>query len=143
MNLFILIAVIVGIATLVFFFSKQKSTPPEAIKLEAEQQKLFDIAMNVENTEEPVMFALTTCRHCRRAATMLEENNVQLITIYIDTFPREAREKLMNKVREYNPRGSFPTIYLPSKNVIIGYREHQIREALIDGTSSNDPTRTS
>lgn len=138
MDVFIILLIIVGIFVIVYTFAKRKKNIPVPEALDDEQQKLFDIAMDLENTKQPVMFALTTCRHCRSAATLLEENDKKLTMIYIDNFPKEAREKLMAKVREYNPRGSFPTIYLLSKNVIIGYREQQIREAII-----NEPSRSS
>ena len=36
----------------------------------------------------------------------------------------------MNVVEKWNPNGSFPTLVINNSKSIIGFREHEIREAL-------------
>ena len=50
--------------------------------------------------------------------------------LYVDEFNGRDRSDLMDKVRSYNPRGSFPTIVLPGGKVVVGFREQLLREAL-------------
>ncbi len=141
MLLLIIVAVLIIIG--IFYFKSKKKVvedgPELALaKLEPEERALFDQAMHPESAPKTFIYALTTCTHCRKAKALLEENNVSFDMIYIDAYPKSLHSQLSEKMREYNPRGSFPTIYLTTGQIITGYRENSIREALI-----NDPSRTS
>ncbi|MBS5048963.1 MAG: glutaredoxin family protein [Desulfovibrionaceae bacterium] len=82
------------------------------------------------------MYALETCRHCRKTREFLEENKVQYHLVYVDRFSGEARSNLMDKVRAFNPRGSFPTIVMPGGKTVVGFREQLLREALLHDSGS-------
>ena len=60
----------------------------------------------------------------------LDSNDAKYHLLYVDEFNGRDRSDLMDKVRSYNPRGSFPTIVLPGGKVVVGFREQLLREAL-------------
>jgi glutaredoxin len=47
----------------------------------------------------------------------------------VDLLQGEERAAILEDVREFNPRCSFPTIIIGDK-VIVGYKEKEIKEAL-------------
>jgi len=139
-----LLAVIAFLAIIAFFYFRKDHEParqsPEKLlaDLSQEERELFELAMHPENVPHTFIYALTTCTHCRKTRTLLEENNVPFTMINIDSYPKFLNKELSDKSKEYNPRGSFPTIRLTNGQIITGYRENSLKEALI-----NDPDRTS
>lgn len=101
-----------------------------------EQTALYELGLHPAEDGTPVMYALETCRHCRKTREFLDENKVSYHLIYVDQFSGEVRSSLMDKVRSYNPRGSFPTIVIPGGKVVVGFREQLLREALLHDSGS-------
>ncbi len=136
----LIVLAVLGLIAFLFLRKNEKNESPEKLlaDLSKEDKELFDLAMNPKNVPHTFIYALTTCQHCRKTRALLEENNVPFTLINIDTYPQSLNKELSDKVREYNPRGSFPTIHLTNGQIITGYRENSIKEALI-----NDPDRTS
>lgn len=106
----------------------------KAGNLSPEQSDLFQLGLNPASDGVTTMYALETCRHCRRTREFMEDNKLPFHIIYVDQFSGEQRSALMDKVRDFNPRGSFPTVILPGGKVVVGYREQLLREALIHDT---------
>ena len=130
-----LIAAVVIIALIaVLFLRKKKSSEPGADTHEKDEikgdQNLYQLGMNPVS-EKPIMYALTTCQHCKNTRKFLDANNVDYIVIYLDEYAGSQRSDLMEKVRTYNPRGTFPTILVPGGKVIVGFRKQLLQEALI------------
>ncbi len=75
-------------------------------------------------------YALSTCGWCRRTKKLLDENGVQYDLVYVDLLQGEEQKKTLDEVARWNPRLSFPTLVLDDKEVIIGYDEARIKEAL-------------
>ncbi len=109
-----------------FRTDKEKAREPEG------DQELYRLGMD-HVSEKPLMYALTTCQHCRNTRKFLDEMNAEYTCIYLDEFNSTQRHELMEIVRTYNPRGTFPTILFPNGKVIVGYRRQLLQEAL-DGT---------
>lgn len=101
-----------------------------------EQKALYELGLHPGDDGTPLMYALETCRHCRKTREFLDENNVTYHLLYVDQFSGEARTSLMDKVRSYNPRGSFPTVVLPGGKTVVGFREQLLREALLHDSGS-------
>ncbi len=110
------------------FFSGKNSSANQkttAIPLEKEEK-----AMNEENRISGVtIYSLSTCSHCRAAKKFLGECSIKYEFIDVDLLEREERQAILEDVKRFNPRCSFPTIVIGDK-VVVGYREEQIREAL-------------
>lgn len=103
-----------------------------------EQSALLELAMHPGEDGIPLMFALETCRHCRKTREFLDENKVEYHLVYVDQYPGEVRSQLMDKVRTFNPRGSFPTFVMPGGKTVVGFREQLLREALHHDSGRTD-----
>ena len=77
------------------------------------------------------VFTLTTCGWCKKTKKLLKELDVEYEYVDIDLLKGEEREKVREKLRKYNPKMSAPTVVIDDgKNVIVGYDEEEVREAL-------------
>jgi len=78
-----------------------------------------------------ILFALSTCGWCAKTKALLKELGVDHSYVFVDLLPSEELEDAIKEVEKYNPHGSFPTLVInDGAHVIIGYKEHEIREAL-------------
>ncbi|GAB4251738.1 MAG: glutaredoxin family protein [Thermoleophilia bacterium] len=77
------------------------------------------------------LFALSTCSHCRNARRLLDDNGYDYECIEVDLTAGDERDAVVEEVRSYNPKLSFPTMVIDGGDrVIVGYKENEIREAL-------------
>ncbi|SBV98394.1 Glutaredoxin [uncultured delta proteobacterium] len=78
-----------------------------------------------------LLYALSTCVHCRHAREYLEKNHIEFNCTYVDKLSGQDKDEALEKIREVNPRLSFPTLVIgPSHVVVIGYNPEAIEEAL-------------
>lgn len=77
-----------------------------------------------------MLYALSTCGHCRRTRELLDELGVAYDYLYVDQLSRAEMDETLKEIEKYNPRGSFPTLVINRSKAIIGSREDEIREAL-------------
>lgn len=131
-----LLAAIIVIAVIAVIVLRKKTSsetgsdkPGDGGKVQGDQE-LYALGMN-PISEKPIMYALTTCQHCKNTRKFLDANNVDYIVIYLDEYSGSQRSDLMEKVRTYNPRGTFPTILVPGGKVIVGFRKQLMQEALL------------
>ncbi len=82
-------------------------------------------------------YGISTCPHCRRAKELLESKNLDFKCTYIDLLEGAEREAVANRVKEHNPRFSFPTMVFfhnteddADKVVVVGFKEDEINKAL-------------
>jgi glutaredoxin len=75
------------------------------------------------------MYTLSTCSHCKATKKFLTDCDVQYEFTDIDLLNGEARAAILEDVKKWNPRCSFPTIIIGDK-VIVGFKEDEIRGAL-------------
>ena len=131
----IIAAVVVIVIAAALFLRKKSSSESGSDARQKDEvkgdQELYQLGMN-PISEKPIMYALTTCQHCKNTRKFLDANNVDYIVIYLDEYAGSQRSDLMEKVRTYNPRGTFPTILVPGGKVIVGFRKPLMQEALID-----------
>lgn len=79
--------------------------------------------------QEIKIYTLSTCSHCRATKKFLDNNGIEYSFTDVDLLQGEEREAVIEEVKKYNPRCTFPTIIIGDK-VVIGFREDEIREAL-------------
>ncbi|MDD3992961.1 MAG: glutaredoxin family protein [Desulfobacterales bacterium] len=80
--------------------------------------------------DKPVkLYSLSTCSHCKSTKKLLDECTVQYDFVDVDLLEGEERRAIIEDVKKFNPRCSFPTIIIGDK-VIVGYKEQEIKEAL-------------
>ena len=80
--------------------------------------------------KKPVkIYTLSTCSHCKATKTFLNDCAVEYEFTDVDLLQGGERTAILEEVKKWNPRCSFPTIIIGDK-VIIGYKEDEIKEAL-------------
>lgn len=77
-----------------------------------------------------MLYALSTCIHCKQTRNLLDELKVAYDCLYVDQLTRSEMDETMKKIETFNPRGSFPTLVINGTTVIVGSRFDEIREAL-------------
>lgn len=75
------------------------------------------------------IFSLSTCSHCKSTKKLLADCTVQYDFVDVDMLQGEERSAILEDVKKFNPKCSFPTIIIGDR-VIVGYKETEIREAL-------------
>ncbi len=76
------------------------------------------------------MFALSTCSHCKATKKFLNDYRVQYECTDVDTLDSVNKAMVLDEVKKYNPRLTFPTIIIDGDRVIIGFQEDEIKKAL-------------
>jgi glutaredoxin len=80
-------------------------------------------------TEKVKIYTLTTCSHCKSTKKFLDDCTIKYEFIDVDLLQGEERAAILEDVKKFNPRCSFPTIIIGDK-VIVGFKENEIKEAL-------------
>ena len=75
------------------------------------------------------IYTLSTCSHCKAAKKFLNDLSVQYDFIDVDMLDAEGKAEVLDEVRKYNPKLTFPTILCGDK-VIIGFQDREIKDAL-------------
>jgi glutaredoxin len=76
-----------------------------------------------------VVYALSTCSHCKDVKRLLDSRGVEYRSIEVDLLEGEDRKKAIEEVKQYNSRATFPTTLIGDK-VIVGSKKDQIKDAL-------------
>ena len=81
-------------------------------------------------TEKPVkLYTLSTCSHCKSTKKLLADCTVKYDVVDVDLLEGDERKAILEDVKKFNPKCSFPTIIIGNK-VIVGFKEKDIKEAL-------------
>ncbi len=81
-------------------------------------------------SEKPIkLYSLSTCSHCKSTKKLLNDCTVLYEFVDVDLLEGEERQAILEDVKKFNPKCSFPTIIIGDK-VIVGFKEEEIREAL-------------
>jgi glutaredoxin len=75
------------------------------------------------------IFSLSTCSHCKSTKKLLSDCTVKYDFVDVDLLEGDERKAILEDVKKFNPKCSFPTIIIGQK-VIVGFKEKEIREAL-------------
>ena len=133
-NIILIFAAVAVIIVLAIIFLKKDKNSSQANGSQDENAgdpELFALGLN-PISDKPIMYALTTCQHCKNTRKFFEEQKLDVIIIYLDEYSGDKRAELMEKVRTYNPRGTFPVVLVPGGKVVVSFRKQLLKEALID-----------
>jgi glutaredoxin len=83
-----------------------------------------------KNKGKILLYALSTCGWCKKTKDFLSKSGVEYSYIFVDEVNEKEKDKVMDDVRRWNPRCSFPTMVINDKKCIVGYKEDEIKEAL-------------
>jgi glutaredoxin-like protein NrdH len=79
--------------------------------------------------KEVKVYTLSTCGHCKATKKFLGDCGIQFEFTDVDLLTGEERSAILEEVKRFNPRCSFPTIIIGEK-VIVGHKEDEIKAAL-------------
>lgn len=96
----------------------------------AGMEEIYRLGMNPETSDVPVMYTIHPCPHCVHLKDFLDRNGVRFVQVYVDDFTGPAGEALMEKVRTYDNRASFPTLVTPDGRSVVGFREKAVKRLL-------------
>ena len=132
MSLYVLIGV--AAAAVLFFAIRAGQKKPKIVYsddgIPEGMEEDYKAALAPGEDGIPLMYDLTTCRHCVHMHEFLDRHRIRHHQIYVDKFQNGARSAVLAEMKKHNPRGSFPTLVVPGGKTVVGYREAQIREAL-------------
>jgi glutaredoxin-like protein NrdH len=77
-----------------------------------------------------MLYALSTCAWCKKTRRLLDENNVEYDYVYVDLLKGYERDQVLETVRKWNPRCTFPTVVVDDAEVVAGFKEERLREVL-------------
>ena len=83
----------------------------------------------IKSQPDVKIFSLSTCSHCKSAKKFLGECTIKYEFVDVDLLEGDERKAIIEDVKKFNPRCSFPTVIIGDK-VIVGYKEKEIKEAL-------------
>jgi glutaredoxin len=83
-----------------------------------------------ENKGKIILYALSTCGWCRKTKEFLSSLGVEYSYIFVDLLEDDDQDEIMEDVKKWNPRRSFPTVVINDEKCIVGFKEDEIREAL-------------
>ena len=78
-----------------------------------------------------MLYALSTCGWCRKTRDLLGELGVAYDFAYLDLFSGAEQDDALRELGKYNRSGNFPTVVIDGDKVIVGFREQELREALL------------
>jgi len=78
-----------------------------------------------------VLFALSTCPHCRNARNFLDDSGVAYRYVYLDQLEGDEQKQVLEEASKYNPRRSFPTLVVDDDDVLVGFTEADWRTKLL------------
>lgn len=83
-----------------------------------------------ENRGKILLYALSTCGWCKKTKNLLNKLGVEYSYIFVDLVDGNEKEEVMDDVKKWNPRCTFPTLVIRDEGCIVGYKEDEIKEAL-------------
>jgi glutaredoxin-like protein NrdH len=78
-----------------------------------------------------VLFALSTCPHCRNARNFLDNNDLAYRFVYLDLLKGDEQKNVLDTASKYNPRKSFPTLVVDDDEVLVGFTESEWKAKLL------------
>ncbi len=87
--------------------------------------------MTTSSEESPkiLLFALSTCSHCKAVKRLLDSRGIEYEKIEVDLLQGEDRKQAIENVKRHNDRVTFPTTVI-GETVVVGDKKEKIENAL-------------
>jgi glutaredoxin-like protein NrdH len=82
-----------------------------------------------KNKGDVMLYALSTCGWCKKTKRLLDELGIEYHYVDVDLVTEEQQGDVLDEVKGWNPRGTFPTLVV-NDECIVGYKEEKIKEVL-------------
>ncbi|MDY6864806.1 MAG: glutaredoxin family protein [Halobacteriota archaeon] len=83
-----------------------------------------------EDKGEITLYTLSTCGWCKKTKKLLGELGVGYNYVDVDLLEGNEQKDILEEVKRYNPKCSFPTLVVNKDKCIIGFKDDEIKEAL-------------
>jgi glutaredoxin len=83
-----------------------------------------------KNAGKIMLYALSTCGHCRNTKNLLNNLGVEYDYLFVDLVQGQEKEQAIALVEKWNPDLSFPTMVINDSKCIVGFKEDDIKGAL-------------
>jgi glutaredoxin-like protein NrdH len=98
--------------------------------IERVRKQFSGITMDEEMSDSKViLYALSTCSHCKAVKSMLDRYDVEAEVIDVDRLDKDRRSEVLKNVRKVNERMSFPTLVV-GEDVVVGDKTDRIKSIL-------------
>lgn len=81
------------------------------------------------NQGDVMLYALSTCGHCKDTKAFLGECGVNYNCIDVDQLDETERKKVIEEIIKISRECAFPTLVIGDK-VVVGFRKEEIKELL-------------
>lgn len=75
------------------------------------------------------LYALSTCFHCKRTKSWLQQKGVKYDFVDVDLAEGEERTRLINEVKELTGSTQFPVVK-KGNEVVVGFNEEKLKKLL-------------
>jgi glutaredoxin len=76
------------------------------------------------------LYVLSTCAWCKSTKKFLKDNSIKYEYVDVDLCNEEERKKIRGEIMKRGEIPSYPAIIIDGKELIIGFHQDKIREAL-------------
>lgn len=81
------------------------------------------------DNKQVLVYALSTCIHCKHCKEFLEERGQAYDCVYVDRLSGDERNNTMAEIRKVNPGMSFPTVII-GDTAVVGFDKDALLKAL-------------
>ena len=75
------------------------------------------------------LYSLSTCSMCKELKQVLSKHNIGYETIDVDRLGKEEQTEILDILKGYNPKLSFPTLVVGDE-VIVGYQKEKVAKVV-------------
>jgi len=91
--------------------------------------------MDVEKVEgkegvDIFLYTLSTCVWCRKTKKWLKKKRLAYRFVDVDLAGPEDKEILLEEIRRWNQKCSFPTMVIDGRDAIVGFKPEKFKELL-------------
>lgn len=82
-------------------------------------------------SKDVMLYALSTCIHCRNTKEYLDANGVEYDYVYVDKLEGDEKKRIVEEIKKFNAGCSFPTVVIRGgERVVIGFHKKDLADAI-------------
>lgn len=82
------------------------------------------------NRGDIFLYTLSTCVWCKKMKRWLDKKGLSYSYVDVDLEPAESKKAVMEEVRRWNPKCSFPTVVINGRECFVGFKPERLEELL-------------
>lgn len=89
------------------------------------------VAVEGKVGKDILLYTLSTCVWCKKTKKWLGKKRLAYRFVDVDLERPEDRETLLEEMRRFNPKSSFPTLVIDDRETIVGFKPDKFKELLL------------